>query len=68
MTDSGNSTNVQALVRAVLDKGNAYNANDAVSQKELYHVAKELVSALQPPLERVAQLSMYEVMCHPKSK
>lgn len=62
MAESRHSTEVSALLRALLDKGNAYNTGDTVSPKELYQAAKELANALQPPFGRIAQLSMYEVL------
>ena len=60
MAEPKDST-VPALLRSVLDKGGAYNPEDTLSQKALYQAARELVDALQPPFERVAELAMYEV-------
>jgi hypothetical protein len=61
MTESGHAT-VPALLQDVLNKGKAYNADNAASQKELFQATKALSNALQPPLERIAQLSMHEVL------
>ena len=58
---------VPALLRAVLEKGNAYNANNRVSQKELYQAARDLAEVLQPPFEKVAELAMYQVSSNPNT-